>query len=577
MIKWIPRLVSALVAAAAVSAPRPAACGPGDAVIWYDLALAADGEGDAERAYALFRRSCLAFDGLAAACLEWADRAAKREDEDAVKQALASAVMLEPGNIEARFELAAFLIGKKDHTWAIEHLKAALKYSQDTAQRAVLSYYLGYAQLEAGLEDEARATLKGACCRLGGELETRCLFFRGLLAKNGGDRAAAHEHWSFAARNSGSDWGRAAGRRLRALHRFIWPDGLSAQVRAALALNTYPVSAFLEEADIETPSALQTTLRADVIWGYTGPDEGLSAVGTVYREQSLAELGGASSDSPFSASDFNLTLFMVQAAYVRRVLAGAAEHEVRLGLDGELQFLDRPPVKSVSGQWTPSQDAFGLLALAVGPKLWWSVASSDETVTALRLKLEARPNELERDRSTLRMRARLVHDRKFSPHWSTRLLTGLRYDRAYWRPDIIKYDRLLPEGQASLTWQTPWRRLSATAHALFRYNWYLNARGDKENSFRPAWLDVPSLSKEQNAAARDDYFRLTRRDLEWEVGVELLARLWPGGKLAVIYRYHERQSNIDDAPVPSFAGVSVPSPSYGYDQHWLAAELRHVF
>jgi hypothetical protein len=98
-----------------------------------------------------------------------------------------------------------------------------------------------------------------------------------------------------------------------------------------------------------------------------------------------------------------------------------------------------------------------------------------------------------------------------------------------------------------------------------------------------------------NAYFEHEYYELTRRDMEWEVGAELQLRLWPGGEAAIVYEHHERISNIDDAPTPRWTETAevmdpetgemvtveevheLPAPRYSYTRDLLMFELRQYF
>ena len=88
--------------------------GPGDALVNYNLGLAAQRDGDAETAYRLFKSACMASDGVADACIAWAELAEEQGNDKDVKRALGSAVMLAPEDIRGRFALASKLLKKQD-------------------------------------------------------------------------------------------------------------------------------------------------------------------------------------------------------------------------------------------------------------------------------------------------------------------------------------------------------------------------------------------------------------------------------------------------------------------------------
>ena len=165
----------------AVTVEAPA--GPGDAVVAYNLALAARERGDLDEAYRLFRDACMASDAPAEACLAWGEMAVERDDEKDVKRALGSAVMLDPESVAARYALGIYLLGKGDFTWAVEHLEQAIPHASDDAARSTLRYYLGYALYKEGELEAAAKQLSLARLHLPPELAPRCDYYRGLIAE----------------------------------------------------------------------------------------------------------------------------------------------------------------------------------------------------------------------------------------------------------------------------------------------------------------------------------------------------------------------------------------------------------
>ncbi len=75
--------------------------GTGDTLIEYNLGLAEQARGNTHVAYKLFKKACMAPDGLADACLSWGLMARDSENSKDMKRAFGSAVMLAPGDIRA--------------------------------------------------------------------------------------------------------------------------------------------------------------------------------------------------------------------------------------------------------------------------------------------------------------------------------------------------------------------------------------------------------------------------------------------------------------------------------------------
>lgn len=568
-----------------------AVAGDGDALIEHNLGLAAREAGDLDVAYAHFKQACMASDGLAAACLAWGELAAEQDNTKDVKRALGSAVMLDPTDITARYELAMLLLAKEDWTWAIEHLAAAVPHATEPKDKALLQYYLGYALFKNGELEEAAKQLARAGRALPRELAQRALYYRGLIAKRLDQDAKAVGLMQRVTEQQGAvdpdyDAPAAAGARLMSWTAFPRRDGFGAQLLASFGLNTHPSVAFLDDPGTTTHPTLQSIFRGDALWNYARQyGHGFGAVFTAYREQNWVELGGGGDDDNlFSSQDMNITLFMLQAAYLGRTRSANLEHEIRLGLDGELQFLDHVPERSVpGGPYEPAEEAFGLFGAAVGGKVWWSMAADPSSVWSLRFKVEGRPNQVEADRSTVRLRLRLLHTRYFFDRTlQLKLLAGGRYDRSYHDPKVIKYDRLLPEGSLDLKWITPWPRLSVLVGGALKYNWYLNSRQNADNSFRPTYLDNPDATEAQNAEWEREYYDLTRHDFEWEANVEAAVSAWTRGTVALRYTHHERYSNLDSAPVPMLQNEAgewerFRPTEYGYGQDLVVLEIRQAF
>jgi len=553
----------------------------GDAQIDYNLGLAARESGDVEAAYKRFKSACMADAGIPEACLEWAELAADEENAKDVKRALGSAVMLDPGNIEARYELAMLLLAKQDWVWAAEHLAEGVANAKNDQDRALMRYYLGYAQLKEGLLEDANKQFALATRDLPADLAQKAIYYRGLIARDQGEGNKATSLFERAAEGPDETVASAARSQLTSGTAFPRPDGLAGQVSASFGLNTHPSSAFLDDPGAESDPALQSVFRGDLVLGAGGYQHGFYGMFTAYREQNWTELGDGGS-SEFDLHDMNITLFILQLAYVNRTRGKSLEHEIRIGLDGETQFLDHMPVKQTDGSYVPEEDPFGLNTFALAQKIWWSMAADRDSVWSIRLKVEERPNYIDRDQSAVRLRLRLHNTTYFVDRTlQLKSMVGGRYYRSYRDPKVIKYDRLVPEGSVDLRWTSPWPRLSALVGGLLRYNWYLNSRLNEENSFRPAYMDNPQFTAEQNDQFEADYYDLTRHDFEWEVKAEVQVAAWPRGVIALKYLHHQRMSNLDDAPVPvaNLTGVyeRVPHTEFGYTQDLVLLEVKQGF
>ena len=101
----------------------------------------------------------------------------------------------------------------------------------------------------------------------------------------------------------------------------------------------------------------------------------------------------------------------------------------------------------------------------------------------------------------------------------------------------------------------------------------MNSKTNKENSFRSPWIPPELSTSTQTATWESEYYELTRGDLEYEINVEGKVTLWKKAAVALVYREHERYSNMDDAlKAPSAATVK-----YGYRQNVIMLELRQLF
>lgn len=573
-----------------------ARAGEGDALIQHNLGLAEKARGNSGTAYDLFKKACMASEGIADACMEWGKLAMERGNAKDVKRAFGSAVMLAPEDIEARFELAIMLIEKGDWVWAIEHLTEALPHAENIEDGALLRYYLGYTEFKNGDLESATTHLAQADRYLPPEVAQKARYYRGLIAREQGetDKAVAlmervqegpDEEVSESALSAVGSWS--------AFSRLV---GWQAQALFSLGVNTHPLSDFLDDAGAKDTPVLQSDLRADIMVGSdTGYADGFFGGFTLYRQENWAELDVTGPDWAYSADDMNFTMLLLQGTYIGHRRKWGLEHELRLGMEGDLQFLDRSPVYNEErGAFVPSDDVLVLLGRTLAAKVWWSMARDEGSIWGLRFRLDVTDNQLTPDMSAMRLRLRLTNVREFLDRTlELKVLLGGRYDRTFKDPAIIKYDRLRPELWVDLRWTTPWKRLSLLAGGKVTYNWYMNsdaAPDNPGNSFRPLFLipqypdDQNVYSDEENAQFERDYYMLKRHDFEWEVLAEAHVKLWTRANLALKYKHRQRLSNIDSAPVPrdwneetgryeDIAGVT----TYGYDQDLIMLELRQAF
>lgn len=545
--------------------------GPGDAYVQFHLGLAAEQQGDITSALQLYKQACMAEDGLARACLKWAELARGEERQKDRKRALSSAVMLSPGQVEARYLLAMHLLEKGDYTWAIEHLSAALETATLKSNRAVIRYYLGYALYKNGELDQARHNMEKVRFRLPAPLAQRCLYYLGLIALAEGRRQEGTSLLRHATTGPSEKWARSAEDRIFAESAFTERHWYSGQASISLGVNTHPSSAFLDDPSAKSSPVLQSVFRGDLLLNAGNYRDALNSSITFYREQNWQELGNQNQDDkadPFSPQDLNTTLFLGQLGYLRRAWLFGVEHEILLGAEGQVQMLDHVPVKTGNAETpiVPSDDAFQVYGWATALKLWWTVAESKDALYSGRLKFENWSNEVETDRTALRLRVRFAHTRYFQDRkFRLVALVGFRYDRTYHDPYVIKYDRLLPEIQLTTRWRTPLPRLTVEIEAAAKYNWYLNSRLNQENSFRPAaQLTEAQLTK---------YYDLTRHDVEWELSGNLRVDLWKRAAARVSYVHHQRISNLDGAWKPA----AVEATEYGYTRDVVLLELIQGF
>lgn len=568
---------------------QPSNAEAGDAVVAYHLGLAAIAEGDAKKAYRLFKDSCMAEDGVADACMEWGALADKQKNEKDAMRAYGSAVMLAPDDIRGRFALAVKLIKKNDYVWAKEHLTAAIEQAKYTEDLSLLNYYLGYLLLKEGKPKEATERLSLAREGLPENLRQRCDFYLAAAAWKEGRRRDAALAIALAASGPDPKWRGAALARMRSQSAFFRQLGLAGQARASMGVNTHPASAFVDDPETESAPVLQSSFRADLLYGASDELVGFQALLTAYREQNWLELkkkekddehaAGQTDRREFLPKDFNATVFMIQLAYIDLTWFGSAENEIRLGIDGDVQLLDHPPERTADGEYRRAKDPFQVATWAIGPKLWWSFSTDRDTVYGARFKIEMKPNDIDEDRSSLRTSLHLVNTR----HLVDRTLrfvfsVGGQYDRTYNDPKVIKYDRLLPEAEVESRWLTPAPRLTATLSARLSYGWYLNSRSNRENSFRPGFIDDPGASEQLNLEMEKKYYDMTRKDFEWAANAELAVDLWRRSAAALVYTHQQRISNIDGADVPvDSLGEEIFAPKFGYTKDVVVLELRQSF
>lgn len=556
----------------------------GEGLIKYSLALAHESEQSQENVALLYKEACTADDGVLDACLKWASIASDNGDTSAQKRALSTALMIDTQNVLARYELALLLMEKEDWVWAIEHLSVALSSAKESNDKTLLHYYQGYAQYKNGDLEAAEENLSTATENLEEPLKQKALFLRAKIASQLGEDDKAFDLMKKASKGESDDLNEEALKAIENFSAFSSFEGWGGQARASIGVNSHPSAAFLDEAGEKTGTALQSIFRADLLFGSdTGYHNRFKGTVTVYREQNWAELGEERNrEDLYTIQDMNLTLFMFQASYIRRARAIGMEHELQIAMDGELQFLDHLP-ESSTGMITASKRDFVSFSKALGGRVWWSFADKPSSIWGLKLKIEARPNNLDddnRNRSAVRTRLRFNHDHYFlSRKLQLKFLAGGRWDVTYKDPQIIKYDRLLWEVGTNIKWITPVRRLSFLGGVKFKHNWYLNSDKNAQNSFRPAFQNDPEEDALVEAAHEKTYYSLTRQDVELELNCEANVALWTRATLALTYKYKWRSSNIDDAPVPvdSATGLRVESGEYGYNQHSGFLELRQAF
>ncbi|MDJ0765489.1 MAG: hypothetical protein QNJ97_21085 [Myxococcota bacterium] len=563
-----------------IAAVQPAKGDVGDGVIHYNLGLAAREKGDIEEAYQLFKNACMAQDAVAEACVAWASLAKAKKNEKDEKRALGSAVMLAPDHLPARYALAMLLLRKKDYTWAIEHLAAAISLAQSESNKALLHYYMGYAQFKSGSYELAAEHFSMARSGLLPDLAQRCDYYLALVNIEQGASAMAVILLRIAAAGPDLTWRTAALNRLKGQSAFPRRDGFSGQVLASLGLNTHPSSAFLDDVDTDSPSVLQSVFRADQIYSMGSYAHGLRASLTAYREQNWTEIGGEDNtgdeQTEFEPGDFNTTLLLHQVAYLHRTWMGNWEHQLLVGIDGETQFLDDMPKRKNSG-YEPS--GFGLSAWSVATKVWWAMAVDRDTTYEARLKAELRPNHIDSNRSAARFRLRLVNTRMLLDRaLRLKILLGGRYDRTYHDADIVKYDRLVSRARIEARLKTPAPRVTCLWGGEIAYNWYMNSRGNADNSFLPQWeqAEVAAIVTGKNIT-RKEYLDISRGDFEWELSTGLDVALWKRAAAALTYEYHRRISKIDYF-IEGMGMTEVPGVNfYDYDRHIIMLELRQTF
>ncbi|MCP4600097.1 MAG: hypothetical protein GY847_06090 [Proteobacteria bacterium] len=569
-------LIGAICSTAAITSKA----GIGDAVIQYNLGLAARSKGDIKEAYKLFKKACMASDGLADACLAWGELAEEQENGKDVKRALGSAVMLAPENVQARFALATMLLKKKDYTWAIEHLREAIPHAQTDENKSLLRYYLGYALYKNDEHDKAAKQLSMSRAHLPPTVKQRCDYYRALVAEAQENPYKAASLMMEAEEGPNPIWSEAAVSQLKSMSAFPRRDGFSGQLRASFGINTRAASAVLDGPETaDSPPVLQSVFRGDAVYNISEYTHGFKGIFTAYREQNWIEIGDTEEpEDPygFTPQDFNITFFITQIAYLYRRWLGGIEHQFLIGIDNDVEFLDHMP-ENDQEYYAPSKEGFQIFGWNLGGKIWWSVAADRNTQYEARLKIWAHPNYIEKDRSTTRFRLRLTNTRHFLDRaLRLKLLLGGRYDRSYHDPAVVKFDRLLPELEANLRWRTPVPRLTGVVGGKLKYNWYMNSRGDDNNSFRPDWIDVLGDDDEINASNEKEYYDVTRQDFEWEINTEIQVALWWKAIAALTYKHKQRISNMDDAPTsPLYEETDIPE--LGYIQDVVMIEIRQSF
>ncbi len=591
--------ITSLLLTAVLGLATPAHAATGDAYIAYNLGLAARAKGNIEAAYKLFKKSCLAQDGIAEACLIWSELAEGRGNEKDIKRALGSAVMLAPEDIRGRYALAMKLLKKEDWPWAIEHLSAALPHAKDSADRALLHYYLGYALFKNNALEEAGEHLAQTRPLLPPELTQRCNYFRAIIAKSAGESEQAVMLMKDAIVGADPAWSESARAELSSWSAFPARLGWFGQLSGSFGLNTRPLSVFVEDI-IEANAALQSVFRADLLHNRGNETHAFEGLIIFYREQNWLELGdspdGEEATDRFVTEDFNTTVFIAEGAYRGRTWISGLEHRLKIGVESSIQYMDNPPHKNeFTGDFERLDGSPTMVTRSLGGKIWWTMAPSKNALFDVRLKAEVRPNYIDRTMSSARFRLRLNHTRyALDRALQLKLLVGTRYDRTYHDSQIFKYDRLLPEAELNLRYKTPIERLTAVLGGQLKYNYYFNAKGNVDNSFRPPWngellaqqidpaTGQPLYTDAMLTALEAEYYDYARQDWEWELSGQAQLALWSRAVLSLIYRYHHRISNIDDAPSPLYENedgqlARLQSPEYGYIRHQLMLELRQQF
>ena len=236
-------------------AARSASAEEGDALIDYNLGLVAAGEGDEDGAYKLYRKACMAQDGVVDACLVWGEMAAARENTKDVKRALSSAIMFDPKDIRSRYALALSLIEKKDWIWAIEHLEAAIPNAKTVEDASLIRYYLGYSRYKNGELEEASRQFSMASRSLPPLLDQRSSFYRGLVARELGKDEKAQALMDRVGEGPDQDLAKAAAARVSSWSSFPRLEGFGGQVIGSFGYNSHPTSSFLDDASMGDSSA----------------------------------------------------------------------------------------------------------------------------------------------------------------------------------------------------------------------------------------------------------------------------------------------------------------------------------
>jgi len=545
------------------------------------IALAA---GEEERARELLGPACLGEQGEVEACLLLAPLAASGDDQRTARMALAQAVTLDPRSLAARFALGVHFLERGDPDFAVLALGEALDLCVDEESRALVGAHLGLALL-TGDPAAAVARLRAARPLLDGPFAQRVDLALALglerLARSGEGLPLAD-----AASRGPDDGLAAAGERLVGrLSAFPLPPGLGGRLGLAAGVDTHPSSAFLDDAGESTPPVLKTVLRGDLYGGLGGWSHSLQGALAVYRDQMVVELGEREPESEgglaegFSPRDLSLTLSLGRLGSTHHRLVGPGELELTARVGAESQHLDHAPAPAAPGQpLRPSDDPFGVLVWSVGGELIAALCTSPGAISRILIGVAPRWHEVDADRSVLRSRLELSHERDLLAGFALELVLRGRWDLAFHDPAVVKYDRVVAELGFGVDWQSPWSRLALELNGRAGGHFYLNARGDAGNSFRPGFIPPDGVDPAAAADLEAGYYDTTRQDLEWQAGLAARLRLWPRAELSLSYEHRQRVSNLDDLWRPVGAdGAPVAAPVYGYEQDVVLLGLGQAF